>query len=53
MDISFLFYSILKNDKHICFAFIAWSNEEPWQKGLISACVQLRHSSSPHWVGST
>ena len=43
---SFFFY--LKNDKHICLAFIAWSDEEPWQKGLISACIQLHHSLSPH-----
>ena len=32
-----------QSDKHICLAFIAWSDKEPWQKGLISACVQLRH----------
>ena len=44
IDISFLFF--YQSDKHICLAFIAWSDEEPsvlWQKGLISACVQLRH----------
>ena len=50
---SFIILSILKSDNHHCLALMAWSNEEPWQKGLISTCVQLRHSSSPHGVGST
>ena len=36
-------FFILKSDKFISLAFIAWSDKATWQKGLISACVQLRH----------
>ena len=53
MDISFFFFFLSKKVTNTFLAFIAWSDEEPWQKGLISACVQLRHSSVTSFDATT